>query len=99
MQPVTKDKNVESLLQKYPCQVVTSASVLTRLLDNHAPDFAAAWEIPVVVRYSDELGVFFILVTKELFYSKKKSTYKGLCLKNIILINLWKMYNADKCKY
>ena len=41
---------METLVQKYPCHIATSASVLQQLLDNHAPDFSVAWDIPVVIR-------------------------------------------------
>ncbi|XP_076461785.1 uncharacterized protein LOC143294239 [Babylonia areolata] len=49
-EPASKDSNLEGLVHKYPCHIATSASVLQQLIDNHAPDFAVAWDIPVVVK-------------------------------------------------
>ncbi|KAL8558002.1 hypothetical protein ACOMHN_063743 [Nucella lapillus] len=49
-EPASKDNNLEGLVRKYSCHIATSASVLHQLIDNHAPEFGVAWDIPVVVR-------------------------------------------------
>ena len=53
---------MESLVQKYPCHIATSASVLQQLLDNHPPDFSVAWDTPVVIKdYGSGAGMPFLI--------------------------------------
>ncbi|GFS11225.1 NMDA receptor regulated 2 [Elysia marginata] len=47
---VSEDVNAEALAVKFGCEAVLSSSVIKCLLDNRAPDFKRAWNIPVTVK-------------------------------------------------
>ncbi|ESP04292.1 hypothetical protein LOTGIDRAFT_237405 [Lottia gigantea] len=52
-QVCSKDKNSEILACKTFSHIVLSTSVLRCLINNHAPNFNTAWEIPVTVKTHD----------------------------------------------
>ncbi|KAL0968923.1 hypothetical protein UPYG_G00273780 [Umbra pygmaea] len=53
---VSTDSNAEMLSSRYEPHVVLSRDSLTRLLNNHGPDFPDAWEVPVVVKINAGKG-------------------------------------------
>ncbi|KAK6975657.1 little elongation complex subunit 2, partial [Biomphalaria glabrata] len=48
-EPVSSDGNMKALLIKHKIQVAMSSSVVNCLFNNHGPDYAKAWNIPVTV--------------------------------------------------
>nr|KAG5700640.1 hypothetical protein BaRGS_015470 [Batillaria attramentaria] len=79
--PVSKDSNAEVLVSKHKCHVVTTANVISLLLNNHPPDFSLAWDIPVIIRQHEGSAfgkVVFLdkpLLPEGLSPSEKKTYY------------------------
>ncbi|KAK7488270.1 hypothetical protein BaRGS_00020429, partial [Batillaria attramentaria] len=80
-EPVSKDSNAEVLVSKHKCHVVTTANVISLLLNNHPPDFSLAWDIPVIIRQHEGSAfgkVVFLdkpLLPEGLSPSEKKTYY------------------------
>nr|XP_061812799.1 little elongation complex subunit 2-like [Nerophis lumbriciformis] len=47
---ISSDNNAEKLCARYEPHVCLTREALVTLLDNHGPDFAQRWEIPVCIR-------------------------------------------------
>ncbi|KAM9753218.1 little elongation complex subunit 2 isoform 3-T3 [Menidia menidia] len=53
---VSSDGNAEKLCALYEPQICLTRDALCRLLDNHGPDFAEQWELPVSVKATPGKG-------------------------------------------
>ncbi|KAK0042774.1 little elongation complex subunit 2 [Biomphalaria pfeifferi] len=68
-EPVSSDGNMKALLIKHKIQVAMSSSVVNCLFNNHGPDYAKAWNIPVTVETYQSEGTShkLIFLDKPLF--------------------------------
>ncbi|XP_061826357.2 little elongation complex subunit 2 isoform X2 [Nerophis lumbriciformis] len=53
---ISSDDNAEKLCAHYSPHVCVTREALVTLLDNHGPDFAQSWELPVCVKVSNGKG-------------------------------------------
>uniref|UniRef100_A0A3Q4AK46 Little elongation complex subunit 2 C-terminal domain-containing protein n=1 Tax=Mola mola TaxID=94237 RepID=A0A3Q4AK46_MOLML len=53
---ISGDSNAEKLSARYEPHVCLTRDALVRLLDNHGPNFAEQWEVPVVVKINPVKG-------------------------------------------
>ncbi|XP_037110191.1 little elongation complex subunit 2 [Syngnathus acus] len=61
---ISSDDNAEKLCARYEPHVCLTREALVTLLDNHGPDFAQRWELPVTIQMNHGKGV-----------SQKKTVY------------------------
>ncbi|KAH9505234.1 hypothetical protein Btru_059030 [Bulinus truncatus] len=61
-EPVSLDGNMKALLIKYGAQVAMSSSVVNCLFNNHGPEYARTWNIPVTVEMCQSGGFSFKVV-------------------------------------
>ncbi|XP_061678865.1 little elongation complex subunit 2 isoform X2 [Syngnathoides biaculeatus] len=54
---ISSDDNVAKLCARYEPHVCLNREALVRLLDNHGPDFAEKWELPVSIKENDGKGI------------------------------------------
>uniref|UniRef100_A0A3Q4AK52 Little elongation complex subunit 2 C-terminal domain-containing protein n=1 Tax=Mola mola TaxID=94237 RepID=A0A3Q4AK52_MOLML len=71
---ISGDSNAEKLSARYEPHVCLTRDALVRLLDNHGPNFAEQWEVPVVVKINPVKGT--TLYKKEILHHR----YKFLCV-------------------
>ncbi|KAM9351824.1 little elongation complex subunit 2 [Symphorus nematophorus] len=53
---ISSDRNAENLCARYEPHVCLTRDAVVRLLDNHGPDFAEQWELPVWVKLNPGKG-------------------------------------------
>nr|XP_057931445.1 little elongation complex subunit 2 isoform X2 [Doryrhamphus excisus] len=54
---ISSDENAEKLCARYEPHVCLTRDALVTLLDNHGPDFAQGWELPVCIKVNHGKGV------------------------------------------
>lgn len=56
IQAVSTDANAEQLSSRYEPHVCLTRDALFKLLDNHGPEFAEPWEVPVWIKLNPRKG-------------------------------------------
>ncbi|XP_051916391.1 little elongation complex subunit 2 isoform X1 [Hippocampus zosterae] len=54
---ISSDNNAEKLCERYEPHVCLTREALVTLMDNHGPDFAQRWELPVCIKVNHGKGV------------------------------------------
>ncbi|XP_054633332.1 little elongation complex subunit 2 isoform X2 [Dunckerocampus dactyliophorus] len=91
---ISSDENAEKLCARYEPHVCITRDALVTLLDNHGPDFAQGWELPVCIKVNHGKGVtqktVYLespLIKNEITVREKSHVFHEESLKRSILKN------------